>query len=71
VVKEGKHDLHGVLRAGDGEGAAGILSTRDDEPNTPIDILNRASLALHPRYAEKLREETPITSSTSKPARLR
>lgn len=41
-------------------GAAGLLSTRDDEPNTRIDILNRASLALHPRYAEKLREETRI-----------
>jgi glycine oxidase len=41
-------------------GAAGILSTRDDEPGTPIDSLNRASLALHPRYAEKLREETRI-----------
>lgn len=41
-------------------GAAGILSTRDDNPGTPIDNLNRASLALHPRYAEKLREETRI-----------
>lgn len=41
-------------------GAAGILSTRDDDPGTPIDTLNRASLALHPRYAEKLRDETRI-----------
>lgn len=41
-------------------GAAGILSSRDDVPGTPMDIINRASLALHPLYAERLREETRI-----------
>jgi glycine oxidase len=41
-------------------GAAGILSTRDDAPGSPMDVLNRASLNLHPTYADVLREETRI-----------
>ncbi|HZU14816.1 MAG TPA: FAD-dependent oxidoreductase [Chloroflexota bacterium] len=41
-------------------GAAGILSTLDDEPGSPDAALNSASLALHPVYAERLREETRI-----------
>jgi glycine oxidase len=41
-------------------GAAGLLSSRDDETGSPMDRLNRASLALHGPTAARLREETGI-----------